>query len=302
MTSELGGIHVAALTPRRPESASIDIGAALDLVDYYTAQGVDGITLLGTTGEFIHFDIEDRVRLASMAVKRSRVPVLVNVSHSTFDGALQLAEEAVGAGASGVLLLPPHYFRYSQDMVREFYLQFAKQMPRGGRLLIYNIPFFLTEVKPETSLELLATGQFAGIKDSSGHWEAFLQLSELKKAVPFALFSGSEKLYVKGRAIGWSGIVSGVASCLPDLMVALERALDTGNEAKTEILQQRLLEFVAWFDEFPIPFAMREAALSRGIKVGGHASPVGGGASAKMAEYRSWLKDWLPQMELDCKF
>ena len=100
MTRELGGVHVAALTPRRPQSAMIDIGAALDLVDYYTSRGVDGITLLGTTGEFMHFDSDDRSRLASMALKRSRVPVMVNVSHSTFDGALRLAEDAIGAGAA----------------------------------------------------------------------------------------------------------------------------------------------------------------------------------------------------------
>ena len=126
-------------------------------------------------------------------------------------------------------------------------------MPREGKLLIYNIPFFLSEIKPETSLALLATGLFAGIKDSSGNWDAFLQFSELKRTTPFALFAGSDRLYAKGRAIGWSGIVSGIASCLPDLMVALGRAVDAHNEQTTTILQQRLEEFFAWFEAFPIP-------------------------------------------------
>jgi len=301
MTRELGGVHVAALTPRRPDSATIDISAALDLIDYYTAEGVDGITLLGTTGEFIHFDTEDRSRLASMAVKRSRVPVMVNVSHATFDGSLRLAEEAVDAGAAAVLLLPPHYFRYNQDLIREFYLQFVKQMPREGKLLIYNIPMCVSEVQPATSLELLATGQFAGIKDSSGNWEAFLQYSGLKKSVPFALFAGSDRLYARGRAIGWSGIVSGVASCLPDLMTGLGRAVDSHDDLKTQVLQQRLEEFVAWFEHFPIPVAMREAALVRNIKVGPHALPIGGSTAAKLDEFRGWLTDWLPQMQRDSK-
>lgn len=301
MTSELGGVHVAALTPRRPQSALIDIGATLELVDYYTAQGVDGITLLGTTGEFMHFDTEDRARLASMAVKRSRVPVMVNVSHSTFDGALRLAEEATAAGAAGVLLLPPYYFRYSQDLIREFYLQFVKQMPRETKLLIYNIPLFVSEVKPETSLALLATGQFAGIKDSSGNWDAFVGFSELKKSTPFALFAGSDRLYSKGRAMGWSGVVSGIASCLPDLMVALGRAVDSQNQPKTQRLQQRLEEFVAWLEPFPTPVTMREAALFRKIKVGPHAIPMGGATAVKLDEFRAWLRDWLPGMERDCK-
>ncbi|MEO8027751.1 MAG: dihydrodipicolinate synthase family protein [Bryobacteraceae bacterium] len=301
MTAKLEGVMVAALTPRRKDTAHIDLAAALDLVDYYAAQGVDGITLMGTTGEFMHFDTEDRARLAAMAVKRSRVPVLVNISHSTFDGALRLAEEALDAGAAGLMLLPPHYFRYSQDLLRDFYLQFAEQLPNDSKLFLYNIPFFLTEIRPETSLELLATGRFAGIKDSSGNWDAFLQFAELKKTTPFILFSGSEALYAKGKPLGWSGIISGIASCLPDLIIALDRAVDAQQDAKAELLSRRLAEFRAWFEPFPVPVAMREAALLRGLNVGPHATPLGPIASAKLEEYRAWLRNWLPQMERDCK-
>jgi dihydrodipicolinate synthase/N-acetylneuraminate lyase len=301
VTGRLEGVHVAALTPRRKQSAAIDIGAALELVDYYTSKGVAGITLLGTTGEFMHFDTGDRVRLAAMAVKRSRVPVLVNVSHSTYDGALRLAEEAIGSGAAGVLLLPPHYFRYRQDLLRDYYLQFVSELPPGARLLIYNIPFFLTELKPETSLELLATGQFAGIKDSSGNWDAFVKFAGLKRSAPFTLFLGSELLYRNGRPMGASGMISGVAAALPDLMVALASAVETGNEEWAGRVEGRLREFLQWFEPFPVPVSMREAALARGLKVGPHAVPLGAAATSKLEEYRAWLRAWLPDMERDCR-
>jgi dihydrodipicolinate synthase/N-acetylneuraminate lyase len=174
-------------------------------------------------------------------------------------------------------------------------------MPREAKLLIYNIPMFLSEVKPETSLELLATGQFAGIKDSSGNWDAFLHFAALKQSTPFVLFAGSDRLYSKGRATGWSGVVSGIASCLPDLMVALGRAVDSHNQPKTHVLQRRLEEFVDWLAFFPIPVTMREAALFRKIKVGPHAVPIGGTTAVKLDEFRQWLRDWIPQMERDCK-
>ena len=51
-------------------------------------------------GEFLHFKAEDRTRLVYMAVKRSRVPIVVGVSHSTLDGAVELGREAISAGAA----------------------------------------------------------------------------------------------------------------------------------------------------------------------------------------------------------
>src|SRR5215472_11488306 len=101
MTDAIRGVFPAAITPRRATGVSIDISAALELMDFLQSHGVDGITLLGSTGEFIHFEPEDRARLASMAVKRCRVPVLVNASHSTLDGAVALAQQATDAGAAG---------------------------------------------------------------------------------------------------------------------------------------------------------------------------------------------------------
>src|ERR1035438_3710462 len=79
-----------------------DIGATLELIDFLCAAGVQGIALLGSTGEFVNLNFDDRVRLVYLAVKRSRVPVLAGVSHSTLDGALALGREASAAGAAGL--------------------------------------------------------------------------------------------------------------------------------------------------------------------------------------------------------
>src|SRR5581483_4606038 len=97
------GIIIAALTPRRPNETSIDLAATLELVDHLGRTGASAIALLGSTGEFVHFALDDRRHMTSFAVKRSRVPLLVNVSHSTLDGAVELAHEAVEAGVGGVL-------------------------------------------------------------------------------------------------------------------------------------------------------------------------------------------------------
>ena len=131
MSVLITGILPAAITPRRADSVEIDCARALELIDFLTDRGVDGITLLGSTGEFPHFTPEDRVRFAATAIKHSRVPVLVNASHSTLDGAVEIARAAIGDGAAGVLIMPAYYYRYSQESIVAFCVEFAEPCKRA---------------------------------------------------------------------------------------------------------------------------------------------------------------------------
>ena len=97
------GVYPAAVTPHRRDGHEADYGAMLELVDFLSRFGTQGVCLLGETGEFLNIRFSDRIRLIHLAVKRSRVPVIAGVSHSTLDGAIELASEAISsdAGAGG---------------------------------------------------------------------------------------------------------------------------------------------------------------------------------------------------------
>src|SRR5215211_8606155 len=110
----LGAVNVAAITPYRPNGYEADLGATLELVDYLCSAGVHGIALLGTTGEFLRLSLEDRASLVRLSVKRSRVPIIAGVTHSTLDGTVMLAEEAAESGAAAVLVMPPYFISYEQ--------------------------------------------------------------------------------------------------------------------------------------------------------------------------------------------
>src|SRR5258706_5876725 len=279
-------IYPAAITPRRATEVAIDIAAALELIDFLESHGVDGITLVGSTGEFLHYAPEDRTRLAAMAAKRCHVPVLVNASHSTLDGAVAIALDAVEAGAAGVLIMPPNYFRYSQESVRAYCLEFAAQVK--AQVYLYNIPQFTTEIKTSTAIDLLATGAFAGIKDSSGSWENFV---ELQKAAP-KVFVGADAQYSRMLRAGAHGAISGVASVIPELMVAIDQRVRAGEDKST--LDAHVAEFVNRVMAFPMPIGIMEAAALRGLKTGPHATPLGREECLRMEEFRAWFQEWLP--------
>src|SRR6266545_3598539 len=120
------GVIAAALTPRGVRG-DLDCGAVFELIDYLCAARVDGIVFFAAPGEYPAFGIEERTRVLYLAAKRSRIPLFAGVGAVSLEDSLSLAREAFSTGVAGVLLPPPHFYRYQQEEIREFYLQFAAQ-------------------------------------------------------------------------------------------------------------------------------------------------------------------------------
>lgn len=288
------GVHAALVTPRRDSGNEIDLAAALEFIDFACRAGLDGIVLLGTTGEFIHYDISERVKLIRLATKRSTIPVTVNISHSALSGAVALAREAAAAGASAALLMPPYFFKYSQAEIEEFFVRFAADTGAGLPVLLYNMPAVTTSMELDTLSRLLAGGRFFGVKDSSGSMEEFRRMKALRSQIPFLIFIGDDRIYTEARLEGANGLISGVAGPLPELLLGLERAIASNSAQKRDRLQARLHEFIAWAARFPFPLALKEAAGLRGLKMGPPACPPAAETRSRLEEFRDWFRGWLP--------
>ncbi|MBV8552030.1 MAG: dihydrodipicolinate synthase family protein [Acidobacteriaceae bacterium] len=295
------GVYAALATPRRPNSIEAETGALLDYLDTVVRAGVDGLVLFGSTGEFVHFDTEERMRVLSLAIKRSRVPVLANVSHSTLAGAIDLAENAVDCGAAGLLLMPPYFYRYQEEQIYEFYLQFLRLLDDRVPVYLYNLPAYTNALTPLLLDRLLTGGAFAGIKDSSADFNLLEHIRALRARHVFQLLVGSESLYLRGRKGGADGIVSGVAAALPELMVALEHAIRESDMNRAESLNARLLEFVAYVDKFPATVAIKQAAVVRGWMPTPVPVPFDEDMAAEVIAFHHWFRSWLPGVLAECK-
>lgn len=297
------GVYAAAVTTRRYSSHEPDLALMLDTVDFLTGHRVDGIALMSAVGEFVHFGVEERIRLTHFAIKRSRVPVLVNVSHSTLDGAVALAEAAVKDGAAGLLLMPPYFFRYNQQEIANFYFRFYGELATNIPILLYNIPQFSNDIDIDTAQSLLASEFFGGINVASASWD-FLQTlldQRVNQSHPFSVMIGQDSLFTRARPLGAQGVVSAVAAAVPELIVALDRAVMSNQNGRVEQLEQRLNEFLQWAEVFPTPVGVREAAQLRGIKVGRPAVPPSKESEKLLEQFRSWFADWLPAVVKESK-
>jgi len=156
MTSLPKGVYAAAITPRRLGLQDINLGVMWELIDFLSERKVAGIALLGATGEFVHYSNSERMRVMGLAPKRSRVPMIVNVSHSNLDGAVELAGAAEASGAAGVLLAPPYFFRYSPADILAFYYRFRDEADIPIPTLLYNLPQFGNGIPVDVSCNCCA--------------------------------------------------------------------------------------------------------------------------------------------------
>src|SRR5947199_8423391 len=118
MGPRFGGIWPAMLTPLtedgRPALAVLE-----QLTKLFISQGLGGIYLTGSTGQWPLLTIEERCAITDCVIRAAagRIPVMVHVGAATTADAVTLARHAARTGASAVSAVAPTYYGYSADAV-----------------------------------------------------------------------------------------------------------------------------------------------------------------------------------------
>jgi 4-hydroxy-tetrahydrodipicolinate synthase len=164
---------VAASTPC-DKNLNFDPELYKDVLAYLKENGADGVVVLGTTGEFPSFSVEERKKIAESAFKhRNGLNIIVSPGTANFPETLELSKHAQENGADGLLIVPPFYYKHPRvdGLTKYFSLIFEKvTIP----INLYHIPF-ATGIP--VSLELMHSLEkypnLAGIKDSSSDEEEY---------------------------------------------------------------------------------------------------------------------------------
>jgi 4-hydroxy-tetrahydrodipicolinate synthase len=106
----------------------------------HMAPGVDGYTLLGSTGEAPSLPVEERLAVAeaALALTPDSMSVVVGVTSTSVDDSIRLARHAHEHGAAGVLCASPFYFGNSEDGLRRFFVRLDAALELD--LVLYDNP------------------------------------------------------------------------------------------------------------------------------------------------------------------
>lgn len=128
------GIYCPVISLYKPTPRQeVDYDASYKFFSYLIRGGVDGLVLAGTTAEAVLLSAEERKELVKVARKaavdlgRPQFPIVAGISGQSTNESIRLAEDALTAGASFGLLLPPSYWAkaVTKDAILGFYRDIA---------------------------------------------------------------------------------------------------------------------------------------------------------------------------------
>ncbi len=233
------GIVPPLVTPL-VEQDQIDVSGTERLVNHVIAGGVQGVFVLGTTGEGTSLSPSTRHQYVELVceIVEGRVPVFVGITDTCLRSAIELANLSFGAGASVVVSAAPYYLPLTQSDLLLYTDQLATELPLP--LMLYNMPSCTkTAFDIATVRELSGHRNIIGMKDTSGDLDYYQQLVKIAQGdETFTVLIGPEELLARSVALGGHGGVTGGANMFPSLYVALYEAAAEGDEQRAQSIQQ----------------------------------------------------------------
>ncbi len=244
MNIRFEGIFSPTITPL-DEKERVDELGFINQINRLIDNGIHGIYLLGTSGEFTTLTNTERERAMDIAVKAigGRVPIICGVMDTSTQRVIQNIEIAEQFGVDAVAATPGYYYPSTDDAdLIEFYYDVAASTDLP--VFIYNIPSTVkTAIKPYIVAQLAETCEnIVGIKDSSGDWTNCLSLlARLGDKPDFSIMLGSHTALGAAVLFGADGGVVSISNVAPKESVALYNAAKTRDIDEVNRLQKLLL-------------------------------------------------------------
>ncbi|WP_037572265.1 4-hydroxy-tetrahydrodipicolinate synthase [Phaeacidiphilus oryzae] len=233
-----GRVLTAMVTPFAADG-SLDLDGAQRLAAHLVDAGNDGLVISGTTGESPTTSTVEKDSLLRAVVEAvgDRAFVVAGVGTNDTRRSIELAHQAVAAGAHGLLAVTPYYNKPPQEgLYRHFTaIADATELP----VMLYDIPGRSgVPIRTETFLRLAEHPRIVANKDAKGDLAA---ASEVIARTGLAWYSGEDVLNLPLLSIGAVGFVSVVGHVVtPELRALLEAHL-SGDHAKATEIHLRLL-------------------------------------------------------------
>jgi dihydrodipicolinate synthase/N-acetylneuraminate lyase len=232
------GVLLPMITPF-DEKVRIDEPMMRRLVDFHIGAGVQGLFVLGSTGQGPAMTIEERKQAAAIALDqaKSRVPVVIHIGTADAGSTVQLAEHAAAHKADAVAIVPPYYYSdHTEYEIIAHYKAVARAVP---------LPIFIYE-NPKYSGISIPPGLAVRMKDQvpalKGIKVAYGQgaLLEYVRLLPdVSVFTGNADLF--GLVpFGLAGMINPPTSFVPELCVELFKALGGKDYERAVEAQKRV--------------------------------------------------------------
>lgn len=264
--------YFPAITTPFDESGDLDLARLARLLDWLADEGMHGLVVAGTTGEWFSMDSAEKAALFRAVGDRLKgvMPLIAGCNAFTASEVVSNAVTAAESGFDGILVTPPPYVRPCEREVITFYEDINAGSPLP--ICVYNWPPGTNIDMSRTTLAHLADlDKVVALKNSTAERERFLDvmraLNDKVRIFGIPMSAAGADLVCNAEADGTMGAGAVLGRVHPGFFDALwagdrERALSLGS------LDQRIMS--DWFKaDYTAKFGSAQAIFKAALNLQG---------------------------------
>ena len=254
------GVLAAALTPQN-EDLSPNHSMVASHCRWLLENGCDGLAILGTTGEANSFGLKERIGIIESLIEAG-IPahaLMPGTGCCAVTDAVSLTRAAVNAGAGGVLMLPPFYYKNASDA--GLYAYFSEVIQQVGdtnlKIYLYHFPQMSATPISYDLIEMLRKdypNTVVGMKDSSGDLDNMVGAA--RKFPGFTVLSGADDLLLPVLQGGGAGCITACANVGSKLAAEVYAGFQAGEDVTA--VNAILTELRVKVSGFPLSAALKQ--------------------------------------------
>lgn len=258
------GVFTIAATPFLPNGA-LDYDSIDRMIDAYIERGANGLTILGMMGEAGKLSAAESVSVVQRVTSRCEVPVIVGVSAPGFSAMKALSNEAMDAGATGVMVAPPMGLQTDAQIVSYFH---------NTAETLGNIPFVLQDFPLATGVHISPSVVLKIVEDCQTcvmlkheDWPGLEKITVLRKASDagsrrISILCGNGGMYLVEELLrGADGAMTGFG--YPEMMRQVLDAFWAGDLEHARDIFDAYMPMIRYEAQPGMGLAIRKHTLAR---------------------------------------
>jgi 4-hydroxy-tetrahydrodipicolinate synthase len=258
------GVFTIAATPFLPDGA-LDFDSIDRMIDAYIEKGANGLTILGMMGEAGKLTGSEAFAVIQRVTSRSEVPVIVGVSSAGFSAMAALSNDAMGAGAAGVMVAPPMGLKTDSQIISYFH---------DTAETLGTIPFVLQDFPLATGVQISPSVILKIVADCSTcvmlkheDWPGLEKISTLRNASDagsrrISILCGNGGMYLLEEMLrGADGAMTGFG--YPEMMRRVVDAFQSGDLDRARDIFDAYMPMIRYEAQPGMGLAIRKHSLAQ---------------------------------------
>ena len=241
--SKINGVYAATLSLLN-DDLTLNVEKTIAHVELTIDNGCHGAAIFGSTGQAQLISVAEKINfLNKLSTNKYKDKCIIGTGLNSLGEIINLMRVAISLNFEKFLIMPPAFYKYSDEDVFKFYSKIVESVPKA-QIILYNfekLSGYKFSIECVEKLVKNFPEQIVGVKDSS------YNLFENLKLDNFSVMPGSESKLLKGLELGCSGIIT--ATCNATSKLA-RKVYDDFKDGREQEVNTQLCDVRGTFERY----------------------------------------------------